>query len=146
MIAVARRLDRLDELAASSSRIVRKLCDVTKQDDIERLGRDNIDRFGKLDILVNNAGRGSTSHGSAGEPIDEFRFVVELNLVALYNVTSEFSRSMLDGRSGVIINVVSILGLVASAPIKQASYTATKAAVINLTSSSPCRGHGKAYA
>jgi len=40
---------------------------------------------------------------------------------------------MIDQRQGVIVNIASILGLVASAPIKQASYTASKAAVVNLT-------------
>ena len=46
---------------------------------------------------------------------------------------------MLAAGSGSIVNIASILGLVGSAPIKQASYTATKAAVVNLTRELGCQ-------
>jgi len=83
-------------------------------------------------VLVNNAGIG-TPVPAEDEPVEDFRRVIDVNLNALFVLSQLVGRQMIEQGSGSIINIASILGLVASAPIKQASYTASKGAVVNLT-------------
>jgi len=59
--------------------------------------------------------------------------VMDVNVTAVFALAQLAGRVMIERGSGSIINVASILGLVASAPIKQASYAASKGAVVNLT-------------
>jgi NAD(P)-dependent dehydrogenase (short-subunit alcohol dehydrogenase family) len=87
---------------------------------------------GRIDVLVNNAGIGSPIPAE-DEPVERFAEVLDVNVTALFALTQLVGRTMIERGSGSIVNIASILGLVASAPIKQASYTASKGAVVNLT-------------
>jgi len=81
---------------------------------------------------VNNAGYGVVGPAE-DETMDEFRMTIDVNLTGLFELTQMVGRHMLAARSGSIINVASILGLVAGTPVKQAAYCASKGAVVNLT-------------
>jgi NAD(P)-dependent dehydrogenase (short-subunit alcohol dehydrogenase family) len=132
-VAAARRTDRLEGLAAElGERLVPVTCDVSLDADCERLVAEAIALEGHLDILVNNAGIG-TPVAAELEPIDDFRHVVDVNLNALFLLSQLSARHMIERGSGCIVNLASVLGLVASTPIKQASYCASKGAVVNLT-------------
>ncbi len=128
--AAARREKPLEELAAElGDRIVPVVCDVTSADDVDRL----MDAVGpRLDIVVNNAGLGDVI-AAEDEPVEQFRAVIEVNLVAVFAVSRRAARIMLEQGSGSIINIASALGLGASHPIPQAGYAASKAGVVNLT-------------
>jgi len=129
VVVAARRLDRLEVLAAELGGAEAIACDVADDAQVEEL----VERVGAVDVLVNNAGIG-TPMPAEEEPLDHFRRVVEVNLTGLFHVSQRCGREMLAaGRGGVVVNVASILGLVASAPVRQASYAATKGAVVNLT-------------
>ena len=132
VVLAARRLDRLEALAAELPGAVAVSCDVSIDADLERLAGSTIERFGRVDVLVNNAGIG-TPMAAEDEPIAHFRQVVEVNLNALFLLSQLVGRRMVEQGSGSIVNIASMLGLVASAPVKQASYTASKGAVVNLT-------------
>jgi len=132
VVVAARRVDRLDALAADLPTSMVVACDVAVDADLERLTAATLERFGRIDILVNNAGI-SANYPAELEPIAEFRRVVDVNLNALFLLSQLVGRQMIQQGGGSIVNIASILGLVASAPIKQASYTATKGAVVNLT-------------
>jgi NAD(P)-dependent dehydrogenase (short-subunit alcohol dehydrogenase family) len=133
VVAAARRTDRLETLAADlGERLVPMTCDVLSDDDCDRLITDAINLNGHLDVLVNNAGIGAPM-AAEDEPIAGFRGVVDTNLNAVFLLAQLAGRHMIERGSGVIVNVASVLGLVASAPIKQASYCASKGAVVNLT-------------
>jgi NAD(P)-dependent dehydrogenase (short-subunit alcohol dehydrogenase family) len=133
VVAAARRTDRLEGLAAElGDRLVPVTCDVSLDADCERLVAEAIALEGHLDILVNNAGIG-TPVAAELEPIDDFRHVVDVNLNALFLLSQLSARHMIERGSGCIVNLASVLGLVASTPIKQASYCASKGAVVNLT-------------
>ena len=131
-ILIARRADRLEALVADLDGALAVTCDVANDADLERLVSETLAAHGRIDLLVNNAGIG-TPIAAEDEPIDEFRRVVDVNLNALFALSQLVGRQMIAQGHGNIINIASVLGLVASAPIKQASYTASKGAVVNLT-------------
>ncbi|MCB1248079.1 MAG: SDR family oxidoreductase [Acidimicrobiales bacterium] len=132
VVLFARRADRLDALAAELDRATVVAGDVADDADRERLIAEAVGVAGRLDVLVNNAGIG-TPVAAEDEPVAEFARVVDVNLTSLFALSQLAGRQMIAQGHGSIINIASILGLVASAPIKQASYTASKGAVVNLT-------------
>ena len=132
----ARRKERLEalaaELSAGGAESLAVPCDVSREADVDALVAQVLARFGRIDVLVNNAG---TVHmGPAeDEPIARFREIVDVNLNGVFLCAQRVGRVMLAARSGSIVNVSSILGLVASGQVRQASYCASKGAVVNLT-------------
>lgn len=140
VVVAARRAERLEALAdeLGRDRVVPVTCDVADDADCERLVAATVERHGRIDVLVNNAGIGTTMPAE-DEPMDHWRRVVEVNLNGLFLLSQLAGRRMLAQGSGSIVNIASVLGLVASAPIKQASYVATKGAVVNLTRELACQ-------
>jgi NAD(P)-dependent dehydrogenase (short-subunit alcohol dehydrogenase family) len=88
------------------------------------------DRFGRADVLVNNAGISLIAPAEITTAA-EFRGVLEVNLVAPFLLAKEFGKKMLEVRSGSIVNVASVAGLVAVAD--RAAYNASKHGLIGLT-------------
>jgi LAO/AO transport system ATPase len=130
VIVVGRRTGPLESLAEElGERIVPVRGDVTDDDDCARV----VEVAGPVvDILVNNAGMGDVAKAES-ESLAEFRSVIDVNLIAVFNLSQRCGRLMLARGSGSIINIASALGQVASSPIPQAGYCASKAGVINLT-------------
>jgi NAD(P)-dependent dehydrogenase (short-subunit alcohol dehydrogenase family) len=136
VVAAARRTDRLEALAADlGDRILPVACDVSVDDQRRRL----VEAAGpRIDVLVNNAGVG-VARPAEDETLDEWQQVIDVNLTSLFALSQLAGRVMLGQGSGSIVNVASVLGLVAAAPIKQASYCASKGAVVNLTRELGCQ-------
>jgi len=132
VVLAARRVDRLEVLAAELDGALPVRADLASADDRESLVRATLDRFGRVDVLVNNAGIGATM-AIEDETLERFREAMEINVTALWHLSKLCGPSMIENGGGSIVNVASMLGHVASAPIKQAHYTASKGAVINLT-------------
>jgi NAD(P)-dependent dehydrogenase (short-subunit alcohol dehydrogenase family) len=132
VVVSARRADRLEQLTAALPGAMAVPGDVAVAEDRARLIDTTMSAFGRIDVLVNNAGIGSPEAAET-EPVDRFREVMDVNVTAVFALAQLAGRHMIEQRDGSIINLASILGLVASAPIKQASYTASKGAVVNLT-------------
>jgi NAD(P)-dependent dehydrogenase (short-subunit alcohol dehydrogenase family) len=133
VVIAARRADRLAEVAArvelTGRRVLAVPTDVTRPDDCAALAAAAVDQLGRLDVLVNNAGIG-TAVPALRETPEEFRGVVEVNLLGAYWMAQACARVMEPGSS--IINIASVLGMVKSwAP--QAAYAASKAGLIGLT-------------
>jgi NAD(P)-dependent dehydrogenase (short-subunit alcohol dehydrogenase family) len=103
--------------------------DVTKPEDCNALIALAIEKFGRVDILVNNAGIG-TSLPSVKENTEQFRSVINTNLVGAYSMSQAFAKSNKGG--GAIVNISSILGLKTSL-MPFASYASSKAGLIGLT-------------
>jgi NAD(P)-dependent dehydrogenase (short-subunit alcohol dehydrogenase family) len=129
----ARRAGRLAETAksveAAGCRALAVPTDVTKPEECDRLVGETMSAFGRVDILVNNAGIGTAVPATRETP-DEFRAVVDANLMGTYWLAQACARVMKPGSS--IINVASILGLT-TAGMPQAAYSASKAAIMGLT-------------
>jgi NAD(P)-dependent dehydrogenase (short-subunit alcohol dehydrogenase family) len=132
VVVVARRAERLEALTADLAGSLAVPADLADGDQRERVVAEVIERCGGLDILVNNAGLGRKV-SMEDETLEWFRGAMELNVTALWHLSKLAGGHMVPKGSGAIVNVASILGLVGSAPIKQAHYSASKGAVINLT-------------
>jgi NAD(P)-dependent dehydrogenase (short-subunit alcohol dehydrogenase family) len=132
VVASGRRVDRLDRLAAEVEGVATFPCDIAVDADLERLVESTVARFGRIDVLVNAAGMVFNAPAE-DEAIADFRRVVDVNLNALFLLSQLAGRQMLKQGSGSIVNIASIFGLGSSAPIMQASYGASKGAVVNLT-------------
>jgi NAD(P)-dependent dehydrogenase (short-subunit alcohol dehydrogenase family) len=132
VVLAARRRDRLDALASELPGSLAVAADLGLAEDRERLVATTLERCGTVDVLVNNAGIGHIV-GIEDETLDEFRVAMEVNVTAVWHLCQLAGAAMVRKRAGSIVNIASILGLVGSTPVKQAHYTASKGAVINLT-------------
>ncbi len=106
--------------------------DVADADAVDSLVKQAIDTYGKIDILVNNAGitRDSLLMRMKDEDWDA---VMNTNLKGIFYCTKAVTKSMMKQRSGKIINMTSVVGLMGNAG--QANYAAAKAGVIGFTKS-----------
>ncbi|MFH1201909.1 MAG: 3-oxoacyl-[acyl-carrier-protein] reductase [Candidatus Omnitrophota bacterium] len=104
--------------------------DVTVYNQIEEMINKILDKFSKIDILVNNAGitRDNLLIRMSEEDWDK---VIAVNLKGVFNCTKAVARCMIKQRSGRIINIASIIGLIGNAG--QANYAASKAAILGFT-------------
>jgi len=129
----ARRTERLDALASAIVAGGGQACvaraDVTEPGDCESLVRHAMDRFGGVDILVNCAGISNSAPATREDP-EEFRRVIDVNLMGAYWMAQSCGRVMPPGSS--IINVGSILGG-RSVGLPLAAYTSSKAAIVGLS-------------
>jgi len=127
VVATARNIDTLSEFTTKypANSLVLHL-DVTKPDSIAKAHDDALAHFGRIDVLVNNAGYGLT--GAIEEVTDEeFMPMFDTNVLGLIHVTKAFLPDFRKQRSGNIVNVSSIAGLVGSPG--WGYYNATKFAV-----------------
>jgi NAD(P)-dependent dehydrogenase (short-subunit alcohol dehydrogenase family) len=136
VVLAARRVERLEALAKEISDSGREAlavaCDVAQEADIEGLVEATLARFGRVDVLVNNAGFNNVVPAEA-VALADWRAQLDVNLTGVFLCAQRFGRRMLEARSGNIVNVASILGLVGSGQVTQAAYAAAKGGVVNLT-------------
>lgn len=133
VVIAARRVEKLQDLANElGDRVLAIRCDATDAEQREYLIDATIQKFGRIDILVNNAGIGY-SVALHDETIEQFTSALDLNVTAVWHLTKLAARHMVAQNYGSIINIASMYGLVAGAPISQANYTASKGAVVNMT-------------
>lgn len=106
-------------------------CDVSREEEVEEMVNNVIDRFGKIDILVNNA---SVARDSLllDKSLREFRRVLDVNLIGTYLCSKYVGRVMLDNKRGKIINVASTNAIDTYYP-ESCDYDASKAGVVSLT-------------
>ena len=133
LVLGARREEQLaavaDELRAAGHRVVTRVTDVADPDACTALVEAGTDEFGRVDVLINNAGVG-TAVPALRETPDQFRSVLDVNLMGTYWMAQACARVMAPGSS--IVNVSSVLGLIKS-NLPQAAYASSKAAVVGLT-------------
>ncbi len=106
--------------------------DVSNEDSVNQLVNTVLEKSGQIDILVNNAG--ITKDGLLMRmKTEDWASVITLNLTGVFLCTKAVSRTMLKRKSGRIINITSVVGLMGNAG--QSNYSAAKAGVIGLTKS-----------
>jgi len=109
--------------------------DSAKEEDVERLATQAMERLGRIDILVNNAGA-TWGASTADHPLTAWDKVMNLNVRSIFLLTQKVGRlSMIPNRFGRIINLASVAGLRGNGPNAQATlaYNTSKGAVVNLT-------------
>ncbi|MEO8130461.1 MAG: SDR family NAD(P)-dependent oxidoreductase [Bryobacteraceae bacterium] len=123
-----------DEILESGGKAAFFQCDVSDRLGVDRMVADVVRQLGGIDILVNNAGCGAKPEHRL--PIhefdhDEWQRLIDVDLSSIFYCCRAVSPAMVERRSGVIINIASIVGLV---PIRrQIAYAAAKAGVVNFS-------------
>jgi len=119
------------EIAAATGRkAIAVAADVSKAADVERMFAETLEAFSRIDILVNNAG--ITRDGLLMRMKEEdWDLVLSINLKSAFLCCREAVRPMMKARSGKIVNIASVVGLMGNAG--QANYSASKAGMIGLT-------------
>ena len=124
--------EAVEEIIRNGGRAEALQCNVADFDACAQMIETIIQKSGRLDILVNNAG--ITKDGLLVKMSEEdYDRVLEVNLKGTFNTIRHASRYLLKQRSGRIINITSVSGILGNAG--QANYSASKAGVIGLTKS-----------
>ncbi len=138
VVIAARRGDRLEAIAAEMRkeygvRVLPIAADITAESDQEQIISRTVAELGEIDILINNAGVAPT--GRAERISRElWESALALNLTAPMFLSQKIAARLIErGKPGRIINLTSVLGQRASAVYRLSPYTATKAALANLT-------------
>ncbi len=105
-------------------------CDVTNEDDVQRLVREAAQELGGIDVLVNNAGLGGSAEIHTMTD-DQWNIVLDVTLTGTFRMTRAALNHMYPRGKGVIVNNASVLGW--RAQKEQAHYAAAKAGVMALT-------------
>jgi 3-oxoacyl-[acyl-carrier protein] reductase len=119
-------------IEAAGGKAVAIQADVANAEDVERLFKEVIERFGRIDILVNNAGITRDTLMLRMKD-DDWDAVMDTNLRGLFLCTRAALRPMTRARWGRIINITSVVGLMGNAG--QANYAAAKAGIIGFSKS-----------
>ncbi|MEW5758093.1 MAG: 3-oxoacyl-[acyl-carrier-protein] reductase [Candidatus Omnitrophota bacterium] len=125
-------LETQKDLEAFGISCLTSVIDVTNYTQVQEFTDKILDKFNKIDILINNAGV-TADNLMLRMKEDEWDKVLNINLKGTFNVTKAVSRHMIKQRSGKIVNIASIIGIIGNAG--QVNYAASKAGVIALTKS-----------
>ena len=106
--------------------------DVADHEAVQNIGTQILADFGKVDILVNNAGI-TRDALSMRMSVEDWDTVINTNLRGAFNFVQAVERSMIKQRSGRIINISSVIGLIGNAG--QTNYAASKAGLLGFTKS-----------
>ena len=136
VVVVSRTQENSEKVAAEIRALGKKAwafaVDVSDSASVSAAAEKILADCGKVDILVNNAG--VTRDGLLMRMSDaDWDTVIDTNLKGAFLVTKAFSRAMLKARTGKIINIASVIGLIGNAG--QCNYAASKAGLIGFTQS-----------
>lgn len=122
----------VEAIEKMDSQAIAVKADVAKKTEAERLVQAGIDQFGGIDILVNNAGFGRPAMMLKMEE-DQWDQVIDIHLKGAFLCAQAAGRHMKEQKSGKIINVSSVAGLVGT--VGQINYSAAKGGVLSMTKS-----------
>jgi 3-oxoacyl-[acyl-carrier protein] reductase len=122
-----------EAIRAKGAQAITIQANVGQMDEAEQMVKATIEAWGNVDILVNNAGI-TRDNLIMRMKEEEFDQVIETNLKGVFNCLKAVTRPMMKQRSGRIINISSVVGVLGNAG--QANYVAAKAGVIGLTKAS----------
>jgi 3-oxoacyl-[acyl-carrier protein] reductase len=122
--------DELNKTRADSAKAY--AVDVADHAAVQKIGAQILEDFGEIDILVNNAGV-TRDALSMRMSVADWDAVINTNLRGAFNFVQAVQRAMIKQRSGRIINIASVIGLMGNAG--QTNYAASKAGLIGFTKS-----------
>ncbi|HMJ78600.1 MAG TPA: SDR family oxidoreductase [Iamia sp.] len=139
VVLAARRRDRIEQLADElGARALPVVCDVVRDEDLVRLVATAHETFGGIDVLVNNAGVPGAGPAEEEDP-ETWARVLAVNVTAPFRLSQLAQPHLEASGRGSVITIGSMLGLVASAPVQQASYCTAKGAIVNMTRELACQ-------
>lgn len=131
VVLAARRVDRLQSLAeeieAMGAEALVVQADLSKLEDIQKLVAQTVEKFGQIDVLVNNAGFGRLDWLENLDPVKDIQAQIDVNVMGVIQTTRQVLPVMMKQRSGSIINMCSMAGLVGTPTYT--IYAASKHAV-----------------
>ena len=125
---LAEAAENLEKIAGD--RVPTRICDVSRQQDVQGLIDGAFQGTGHLDVLSNNAGLGGNDN-IVDMTDDQWQRVLDITLTGTFRMTRAVLPHMIERGSGVIINNASVLGW--RAQVGQAHYAAAKAGLVGLT-------------
>ena len=129
-----RRLDRLEDTVSTLGDAGMAIqADVTIGEDVQRMARAVIDRWGRLDILVNNAATITSRTALLDTPVEEWDFMHGVNVRGVFLVCQSILPHMIEQGSGSIVNIASVAGQ--RGQPGNSTYSTTKGALMNMTRS-----------
>ncbi|CAM3354262.1 3-oxoacyl-[acyl-carrier-protein] reductase [Marinicrinis lubricantis] len=120
----------VEQIEAMGRKAIKIKANVANAAEVDEMVQTVLQHFGKLDILVNNAGI-TRDNLIMRMKEEDFDAVIDTNLKGVFHCIKAVSRPMMKQRSGKIINISSVVGVLGNAG--QANYVAAKAGVIGLT-------------
>jgi len=120
VVLAARRVDRLESLAqeiaamGTGAETLVVQADLSKLEDIQALISQTLNKFGRIDVLVNNAGFGRLDWLENLDPKKDIQSQFDVNVLGVVQTTRQALPVMIKQRSGHIINMCSMAGLVAT--------------------------------
>jgi 3-oxoacyl-[acyl-carrier protein] reductase len=129
---VAAAQDTINEITALGGEAISIQADVAQAESVDALLKQTLEAYGRVDILVNNAGI-TRDNLLLRMKEDDWDAVMNTNLKGVFHCTKQVSRVMIKQKSGKIINMTSVVGVMGNAG--QANYAAAKAGVIGFTKS-----------
>jgi len=120
VVLAARRVDRLESLAkeiaamGTGAEALVVQADLSKLEDIQSLIAKTLERYGRIDVLVNNAGFGRLDWLENLDPVKDIQSQFDVNVLGVIQTTRQALPIMIKQRSGHIINMCSMAGLVAT--------------------------------
>jgi 3-oxoacyl-[acyl-carrier protein] reductase len=128
---VQERISRtVSEVEALNVQALRVAADVTRAQDVDRLVRDTLHRFGRIDILVNNAGT-AVLKSTVEQTEADWDAVLNVNLKGVFLCCQRVVQEMIKQKRGAIVNIASIAAFHYTVP--HVPYAASKAGVVALT-------------
>ena len=120
----------VQEIENSGGKAIALKADVSKTEEVDSLIEQTLKTFGRIDILVNNAGI-TRDTLLLRMKLEDWQAVIDLNLTGVFLCTKAASKVMLKQKSGRVINITSVAGLMGNPG--QANYSAAKAGVIGFS-------------
>lgn len=118
------------EIIANGGEAIAVQANVANADEVDQLIKTTLDKFSRIDVLVNNAGI-TRDTLLLRMKLEDWQAVIDLNLTGVFLCTKAVSKLMLKQKSGRIINITSVAGMMGNPG--QANYSAAKAGVIGFT-------------
>ncbi|HEY0846227.1 MAG TPA: SDR family oxidoreductase [Noviherbaspirillum sp.] len=130
----------LAEVAATlpdASKVWFRALDIAREEEVEKCVADVFARFGRVDVLCNNAGIAGGDYSKITDTnTDIWHQILAVNIMGAVHFTKYAARIMRDQNGGAIVNTASVAGVRSGAGGN--AYSASKAAVINLTQTTAC--------
>lgn len=136
VVIVGRTESKLEKVKSegksASGTIVSYILDVADYEAVQEMVADVIEKYERIDVLVNNAGHSSHNRRITNATPEEVRSVVDSNLIGTFFCSQAVVPTMLEAKSGTIINISS-LAAITPGPLAGYAYGAAKAGIINFT-------------